>query len=189
MRNAVPAIALPVLLAAALSGCGAGGGGPTPSALEPCVTGHTWNLDVADAAAQNLAHFQDLGLPVTAVTGSGTQSMKWDANGHTDIETSFAYDITIEEDADNVIVFTQSHSGPATGTLTISGTKALATGWDTSAYTVTTSGTKNGEPLGSSPMDFPDSELAGVTLELTCNGNVLTTLPRDGFVNYKWSRD
>jgi len=185
-RTTLAIIVLPVLVAAALSGCG---GGPAPSALESCVTGHTWTLDVADAASQNLAHFQGLGLPVTSLTGSGTQTMKWDANGHVDIETSLDYDIEVTEDADNVIVLTQSHRGPATGTFTISGTKALPSGWDTSAYTLTQTGTKNGEPLGSSPLDFPDSGLAGVTLELTCSGTTLTTLASDGFVNYTWTRD
>ena len=186
-RTALPAVILPVLIAATLSGCG--GGGPAPSALESCVTGHTWTLDVPDAASQMRAHFQGLGLPVTSLTGSGDETMKWDANGAVDIETSLDYDIEITEDADNVMVLTQSHRGPATGVFTISGTRALPSGWDASAYEVTMSGTMNGAPLGSSPMDLPDSGLAGVTLELTCSGTTLTTLASDGFVNYRWTRD
>ena len=185
-RKALPAIILPVLVATALSGCG---GAPAPSALESCITGHTWTLDVPDAASQLLAHFQGLGLPVTSLTGSGDETMKWDANGHVDIETALDYDIEITEDADNVMVLTQSHRGPATGTFTIAGTQALPSGWDASAYAVTQTGTMNGEPIGSSPLDFPDSGLAGVTLELTCTGTTLTTLASDGFVNYMWTRD
>ena len=186
MKRTLTAVLLPVLVAATLSGCG---GGPAPSALESCATGHTWTLDVPDAASQMLAHFQGLGLPVTSLTGSGDETMQWDANGQVDIETSLDYDITVTEDADNVLVLTQSHRGPATGTFTISGTQALPTGWDASAYEVTTTGTKNGEPLGSSPMDLPDSELAGVTLELTCTGTTLTTVASDGFGDSRWTRD
>ncbi|MEP6478002.1 MAG: hypothetical protein ABJB03_01320 [Rhodoglobus sp.] len=187
-----PALAifvLPVAIVAALSGCGGSPAPstPAPSALESCVTGHTWTLDVADAASQNLAHFQGLGLPVTALTGSGTQTMEWKANGHVDIETALDYVITVTEDADNVLVITQAHRGPATGTFTIAGAQALPSGWDSSGYTVTSSATKNGEPLGGSPMDFPDSQLGGVEFALTCSGNSLTTLATDGFVNYHWT--
>ncbi|MCU1577948.1 MAG: hypothetical protein JWP19_152 [Rhodoglobus sp.] len=196
-RTTLPALALPLLAVATLSGCGGGSpapsasapSAPAPSALAACVTGHTWTLDVADAASQSLAHFQGIGLPVTALVGSGTQTMQWDANGHVDVETALTYDITITEDADNVLVVSQAHHGPATGTFTIQGTQALPTGWDASGYSVTSTGTKNGEPLGSSPMDFPDSELPGVKLALTCSGNTLTTLASDGFVNYRWTRD
>lgn len=189
-HTAFAALVLPVAVLASLSGCTppGGSGTPTPSGLAGCVTGHTWNLDVDDTAAQLLAHFQDLGLPATATTGTGTQTMKWDADGAIDIETEVSYEITINEAADHTLVLTQTHSGPATGTFQIEGTQAIPSNWDASDYHVTTTTTVNGTPSGTSPIELPDSELGGVELALTCSGTTLTTLANDGFINFKWTR-
>jgi hypothetical protein len=186
-RTIVPLIALPVVVVATLSACG-GGGGPAPSALEACVTGHTWTLDVNDAASQLQTRFDTLGLPLTSVTGTGSETMKWDADGKTVIETNLAWNFTIQEDATNTLVITQTNRGPATGIFTIDGTKAIPSGWDSTGYTSVNSTSVNGVPGGESSIPVPPTELAGVTLELTCSPTDLTTKASDGAVNWHWTR-
>ncbi|MEP6482037.1 MAG: hypothetical protein ABJA94_08540 [Rhodoglobus sp.] len=185
-------LALPVILISTLSGCfpgGSGGSGaPAATGLAGCVAGHTWNLDVADAARQLAAHFQTLGLPVTSVVGSGQQTMKWDIAGTIDIETALTYDIAIAESPTEALELKQVHSGPATGTFTIDGTTATPHNWDASAYTVTTESTVNGVPAASGGMTLPASEFGGVEFGLTCSGTTLTTLANDGFITWKWTR-
>ncbi len=191
-RTALASIALPVLVVAALSGCTPPGGSATgasaPGGLAGCVTGHTWTLDVDDAASQIAARFTALGLPVTSVTGTGTETMTWDADGKTVIETNLAYDITIQQDAANTLVITQTNRGPATGIFTIEGTKATPTGWDTTGYTSVNSTSVNGVTGGDSPITIPPTEMAGVEFELTCTPTDLTTHAATGVANWHWTR-
>ncbi|MEO8094750.1 MAG: hypothetical protein ABI632_07440 [Pseudolysinimonas sp.] len=186
-------LALPVLVVATLSGCFPGGSGgsatPAPAGLAGCVQGHTWTLDVDDAASQLGAHFQTVGLSVTSVTGTGEQTMKWDADGAIDIETTnLTYDIEISQSASTTIGLKQVHNGPATGTFTIEGTKAVPSDWDASAYTVTTESTVNGVAGPAGAINLPNDELGGVELALTCSGTTLTTLANDGIITWKWTR-
>lgn len=191
-RTAFAALALPALVVAALSGCtpptGSPTTAPTPEGLAGCVTGHTWTLDVNDAASQIAARFGTLGLPVTSVTGTGTETMKWDADGKTVIETNLAYDITIQEDPGNTLVITQTNRGPATGIFTIDGTTATPSDWDSSGYTSVNSTSVNGVPGGDSPIAIPPTEMAGVAFDLTCSPTELTTKANDGFATWHWTR-
>lgn len=191
-RTALVAIALPAVVVATLSGCtpptGTPTGAPAPGGLAGCVTGHTWTLDVDDAASQIAARFTTLGLPVTSVTGTGTETMKWDADGKTVIETNLAYDITVQEDPTNTLVITQTNRGPATGIFTIEGTKAIPSGWDTTGYTSVNSTSVNGVPGGDSPIAIPPTQAAGVEFELTCTPTDLTTHAADGVANWHWTR-
>jgi YD repeat-containing protein len=193
MRHpAFAAIALPALVVAALSGCTPPTGSPTtppaPSGLAGCVTGHTWNLDVNDAASQISDRFTTLGLPVTSVTGTGTETMKWDADGKTVIETNLAYEITVQENPTNTLVITQTNRGPAHGIFTIDGTKAIPTDWDSSGYTSVNSTSVNGVPGGESSIAIPPTEMAGVEFELTCTPTDLTTHAATGVANWHWTR-
>lgn len=186
-------IGLPALLIVTLSGCFPGGSGgsasPGPAGLAGCVQGHTWHLDVEDAASQLATHFQGTGLSVTSVTGTGEQTMKWDADGATDIETNnLTYDIAIAQSASINLELKQVHNGPATGTFTIEGTTAVPSDWDASAYTVTTQSTINGVAGPAGAIDLPNDELGGVELSLTCSGTTLTTLANDGIITWKWTR-
>ncbi|CAN5255085.1 hypothetical protein BH11ACT4_BH11ACT4_21210 [soil metagenome] len=193
-RTAYAAIALPVAVIALLSGCTPPTGTPTsapsaPSGLAGCVTGHTWILDVDDAASQILARFQGLGLPMTSVTGTGTETMKWDADGKTVIETNLAYDMTVQENPTKTLVITQTNRGPAHGIFTIEGTQAIPSDWDASGYTSANSTSINGVPGGDSPIAIPPTQMAGVTFELTCTPTTLTTKATTGFANWHWTRD
>lgn len=92
MRTTVP-VALAATALFALAGCTAPGGGTDPdpdsppSADAPCIVG-TWQLDVADYAAQSEAFVLDLGLPITdfGMTGAGEITFTADGLVATDID-------------------------------------------------------------------------------------------------------
>ena len=184
--------AIATLALASLTGCGGGGGVPSAtsgaSAVSSCVVGHTWALDVQDTASQVGAHLAAAGLSVTDSVGTGQQTMTWGSDGHIQIDTDMTLAITVQQSADFAMTIEQKHTGPASGTFTIDGSTANPSGWDASAYQVTTSMLVNGVASGSAPFDMPDSELAGVTMQLTCSGDTMTSLANDGFVTYHWTR-
>jgi len=87
MRTTVPvAVAATALLL--LAGCGAPGGSPgtepdpdpAPEAEVPCVVG-TWQLDVADYAAQSEAFVLGLGLPIVGFGMDGAGTITFTADG------------------------------------------------------------------------------------------------------------
>ena len=90
--RAIPPLAL-LAITVALAGCAAPtpteqpGTDPAPAADQPCVVG-TWDLDVADYAAQSEAFVLGLGLPIEgfALTGAGTITFTADGLVATDVD-------------------------------------------------------------------------------------------------------
>jgi hypothetical protein len=89
MRTLVP-VALAATALFVFAGCTVPGGtepDPAPSAEAPCIVG-TWQLDVADYAAQSEAYVLGLGLPIEgfAMTGAGEITFTADGLVATDID-------------------------------------------------------------------------------------------------------
>ncbi|WP_395641086.1 hypothetical protein [Pseudolysinimonas sp.] len=91
MRATVPAVTLAAAAVLAMTGCTAPAetpdADPPSSTDQPCLVG-TWQLDVADYAAQSEAFVLGLGLPIEgfAMTGAGTITFTADGLVATDID-------------------------------------------------------------------------------------------------------
>lgn len=186
---------VPGFLVIALAGCtspsgtddapdGAPAAGGT---VAECVQGHTWDADVADMAAQLLVQLQSNGSPATSTTGVGTQTLSWGMDGAVVLDTDYTFTVVAPLSDGLIMTMNQTHAGPTTGTLALDGNIATPTDWDRSGYLVTTVIDINGT---ATEMEFPIPEdgLGDVALEVTCEGNAMTTFAPAGFVTTKWTR-
>ncbi|MGV8970137.1 MAG: hypothetical protein ACOH1J_06780 [Microbacteriaceae bacterium] len=157
--------------------------------LVECVAGHTWSADVDDMANQLFEQMSSAsGMAVSSVTAEGSQLMKWKADNSVSIETDYVFTVTANLDDGLVMTMVQSHKGPSQGALTVSGSTATPTGWDNSAYTITTDVDINGM---SSEMatDLPATGIDdGSSLTISCSGDEMTTVAEGGLFSQSWTR-
>jgi hypothetical protein len=196
--RSIALLTVPALLVVALAACsgGGGGGGGTgtgtgTTSLSDCVHGHTWNLDINDLAAQLLTKLQSSGAAsahFTNATGEGTQTLTWPASDHVTSDTNFTFTVTAAMDGGLTMTVKQTHSGPTSGTLKLTGSTAHATGWDASGYTVTNSIDINGT-TANVPITLPSDEL-GTDMVVTCSGKTMTThtTVAGSYATQKWTR-
>lgn len=187
---------VPGMLVLALAGCtppSGADGADDPSAasggsLAECVMGHTWNADVPDIGDQLFAQLQANGSPATSAVASGTQTLAWGLDGSVQVDTNYTFTVVSPLTEGLVLTMNQTHAGPTIGELELDGNIASPVDWDSSGYTISTVMDVNGEAAA---MDFPipDASLTeDVILEVTCEGNAMTTFATAGFVTTKWSR-
>jgi hypothetical protein len=188
---------LPGLLVVALAGCtppdagdggidgGAAAGGGT---VAECVMGHTWNADVPDIGDQLFAQLQANGSPATSAEAVGTQTLAWGADGGVQVDTNYTFTVVAPLSDGLILTMNQTHAGPTIGGLELDGNIASPIDWDSTGYTITTVMDINGEAAA---MDFPvpDASITeDVILEVTCEGNAMTTFATAGFVTTHWTR-
>lgn len=160
-----------------------------PTALQRCAIGHTWKLDVNDVATQVLTLLTAEGVVAPTVVGDGSQTLVWKPDGTLTIDTDYKFSITATPAADQAITITQTHSGTATGQAFINGDVAIPRNWDGSGMIVDTVAALNGTVLDEVPFAIPESDFDdAVGLELTCDGDTLTTHPRGTSITQKWSK-
>lgn len=187
-------VALPALLAFSLTGCSllvAQDTKSTPTGIAACALGHTWSLDTKDVAAQVLTDLQKHGVPATTATADGKQTMTWNVNGDLAIDTDYTLTITVVAGPQTTVA-TQTHKGSATGKAYVNAEVAIPRNWKNPDFAVKTTYLVNGTaPAADAPppfttiaTDFDDS----VGLELTCDGDAMTTHPRGEVVTQKWTR-
>lgn len=189
-RQRAAAVALPVTLLFALSGCSLlTAPGPAPlTGTAACALGHTWTADLEDLSAQVLAQLQQSGVPATEVTATGELVLDWSVEGHVVLKNDYVLTIKATPAADQTLTVVQTHSGSATGAAYVNGEVAIPRKWDGSKVTVEAVADNNGTAVDPVPFGIPETSFDdAVGLELTCNGGELTTHPRGGKITQKWT--
>lgn len=159
------------------------------SGLAACALGHTWQLNFEDLAAKLTTELQQQGVPVTAVTAAGTQTLEWNLQGHVVLTTDHDVTLTATPAADQLYTIVERHEGTATGAAYINGEVAIPRNWDGSGQNIEVTGDNNGAPLETIPWAIPPSHIDDtVGLELTCDGDTLTIHPRGGKITQVWTR-
>jgi hypothetical protein len=187
---------VPGVLVIALAGCtppsdadGADdGAAASGGSLAECVMGHTWNADVPDMAAQLLTQLQSNGSPATSTAGVGTQTLTWGEDGSVTLDTNYTFTVVSPLSDGLIMTMNQTHAGPSVGMLELDGSTATPVDWDPSGYVVTTMIDINGT---ATEMEFPIPDTAlteDAVLEVTCEGNAMTTFATAGFVTTHWTR-
>ncbi|MDO7882371.1 hypothetical protein [Antiquaquibacter soli] len=178
-------------LVLALSGCSLleSGSKEPLTGIAACALGHTWQLDFEDLSAKVLAELQKEGVPATAVTAAGTQTLEWDEQGRVVLTSDFDVTVTAAPAADQTITIVEHHDGTATGAAYINGEVAIPRKWDGTGQNIETTGDNNGTPLETIPWELPWVGIDdSVGLELTCDGESLTIHPRGERITQLWTR-
>ena len=157
--------------------------------LAACALGSTWNLDVAGLVPQVQADLAARGVGLTAISADGTQQLEWDINGHIVMTSDYTITMAMTPAADQTLTVTEKHSGKTTGIAYIHGEVAIPRDWDATGLAVTGTADNNGAPVDPVPFgamrtDIDDS----VGLELTCDGDTLTTHPRGTNITQTWTK-
>lgn len=185
-------LVLPAALLLGLSGCALlqpAGSDEQPTALQQCAIGHTWSLDVDKLAEQVLGVLTENGVAAPTVTGSGSQSFQWQLDGAVSVETDYKLAITATPAADQAITVTETHKGTATGEMFINAEVAIPRNWDSTGHKVEATGELNGAAIEELPFVLPVTDFDdAVGIELTCDGDTLTTHPRGGAVTQTWTK-
>lgn len=157
--------------------------------LEPCALGHTWALDTANLATQVKDTLASEGVALTDVVAEGTQTMSWDIHSVMQITSDYTLTLTSSPAADQVITVKQTHSGTATGKAFISADVAIPRTWNAEEFTVDTVADNNGTALEDLPYRIPATDFDdSVGLEITCDGDTLTTHPRGSRITQTWTK-
>lgn len=196
-------LAVPVLLAAALSGCapagpgGDPGGDPgTPPGSGGTASGHSdteclsernWNLDVADTAAQLVANLQAAGSPAVSATGTGTQQIFFGQSGSMGSTTDVTFVVVMPMDSGLTMTMTQHQTGPANGDWAwIDDSNVVGFSDWVSGYHVTTTVDINGTP-STTEIPLPSSDSAGTNMTVVCSGDSLTTKAEGSPFTQHWT--
>ncbi len=156
--------------------------------IAACAQGFTWNLDMtklaeavkADVAAQGVA---------AEVTTSGKQTMTWAIDGAVVIDSSYTLTIKSAPAPDQAQTVTTTHTGTATGASYIDQNVAIPRDWKATGTIIKTVGDIGGTPLDPIPFTVLNADLNdSVGVELTCDGNSLTTHPRGSSVTQTWKK-
>jgi hypothetical protein len=188
-------VTLPALLVFGLTGCSllqAQDADDTPTGIAACALGHTWSVDTKGLASQLLDNYKKTTLPVTSVTADGSQKLEWGIKGDVKITSDYTIVVTVTPAPDQSTVATQTHKGTASGKAYINAEVAIPRTWNDSDFAVKTTFVINGvekdkkdpDPFVITPTDFDDS----VGLELTCDGDTLTTHARGSLITQTWTR-
>lgn len=192
MRHA-GALALTVVLVPTLAGCSVLGleeeKEQVLTGVAACALGHTWSLDLVDAAAQVTDVLTKDSIPVTSVVAEGTQTLEWSTQGRVVLTPDYTLTITTSPGADQVLTLVQTYSGEATGAAYINGDIAIPRKWDGTGVTVDTVVELNGAIVEELPFDVPPTSVDdSVGLLLTCSDSTLTIQPRGDQIVQTWTR-
>lgn len=189
-RQRATALALPVLLAVALSGCSlvTPPGPPAPTGTAACALGRTWKADLAALSTQISDTLKRSGIAVTEVSTTGSITFDWNVAGRVVLGNNYVLTIKTAPAADQVLTVVQTVSGEETGAAYINGEVAIPRNWDKSAVTSAVVANNNGTPVDPVPFTLPQVTFDdSVGLELTCAGSALTTHPRGGQITQSWT--
>lgn len=188
----VTAAALSVLLVAGLSGCSLlepAGTNKPPSGMSACALGHTWTLDVGKLADAVKADLVKQNVAVASVAIDGTQTLEWDSESKVVLTTDYTTTITATPAADQTITVKNTHKGTSTGVAYINAEVAIPRNWDATGLSVKSTADLNGAALDPIPFTVPETDLDdSVGLEMTCDGDGMTTHPRGTEITQTWTR-
>lgn len=185
-------LALSTALVVGLGGCAliepAGTNKPL-TGIAACAQGKTWNLDVAALAETVKAELGKQGVAGVEVAGDGKQSLTWELDGKVAMSTDYTLTITSTPAADQTLVVTNKHSGKSTGTAYVNAEVAIPRDWDGTGLAITSTGELNGAAVDTIPYTVPIIDLDdSVGIELTCDGDTLTTHPRGTDITQTWKK-
>lgn len=156
--------------------------------IQACAQGNTWNLDMTKLAEAVKANIGAQGVDAQVATG-GNQTMTWAIDGSVVIDSAYTLTITSTPAAGQVQTITTTHTGTATGASYIGDNIAIPRDWDATGTVIKSVGNIDGAPLDPIPFSVLNADLNdSVGVELTCDGNTLTTHPRDGSVIQTWKK-
>lgn len=188
MRAIAGLAAAGALAATTLSGCQlieANTPEHTPTAIEACATGHTWQLDTALLAPVATTVMRARGIDVD-VTVEGTQRLEWDI----DFTMRFDTDLTFIGNVPSQPGFQEQFtvSGTSAGMGYFSGDFVVPRNWTERDLDIATTATQDGAPVD---VTFPWTPLwvddtAG--LQTTCTAEQLTLTARQGHLAWTFNR-
>lgn len=182
-------VAAAILVGVSLTGCSlVEVAAPAPlSGIAECSLGKTWSLDTGKLAEAVQAELATRGITVVA-TADGSQTLTWGLDSKLVLDTD--YTITLTSGADDAkTVITDKHSGKSTGIAYINAEVAIPRDWDGTGLTVTTTGTLNDAALEALPYTLVATDIDdSVGIELTCDGNTLTTHQRGTDLTLTWAK-
>ena len=157
----------------------------TPSALEACATGHTWQLDTAALQESARVSMVERGLGVT-VTIAGTQQLTWDTEFNMAFDTDLTFTGTIDAGPAG-FVETYTVNGTSGGRAYLSGEVAVPRDWSED-LDVETTATQDGAPVDPTftwiPLWIDDT----VGLRTTCTADQLTFEARQGHLVWTFTQ-
>ncbi|MGL4339574.1 MAG: hypothetical protein ACRCSP_03995 [Rhodoglobus sp.] len=159
------------------------------SKLAACAQDSLWSLDTDVLAESMKTALAQQGVTATGVTAEGGQIMTWGRDGSVALQSDYTLTITTSPAADQVLTVTTTHKGTARGASYINGEVAIPRNWDASKTVVKSTGDLNGTAVDPLPFGIPNVDMNDtVGIEITCNGDTLTTQPRGGTVIHTWKR-
>lgn len=184
-------LALATALALGLSGCSLIEA-TQPEPLEKtaaCALGHHWKLDLKDLGTQVLADLQNRKIQATSVDATGSQILTWGTDSSVLVDTDYTLKVKAQPAADKTYLITQTHKGVASGKAYINSDVAIPRNWDERGFSVRTVTTLNGSRIRHAPFVIAQTDFDDVYgIEITCNGNVLTTHARQSAITKTWSK-
>ncbi|MDJ0335576.1 hypothetical protein QMG83_10120 [Salinibacterium sp. G-O1] len=156
--------------------------------LAACAQGNTWNLDMTKLAETVKANIAAQGFGVE-ITTAGKQVMVWDIDGAVVIDSDYTLTITSAPAPEQVQTVTTTHVGKATGASYITENIAIPRDWDATGTVIKTVGDLDGTPIDPVPFSVLNADLNdSVGVELTCDGETLTTHPRGSSITQTWTK-
>ena len=156
------------------------------SGIASCAQGHTWKLDMAKLAEDVKANIGAQGV-AAEVASDGMQTMTWGIDGAVVIDSAYTLTMTTVPAEGQLQTVTTTHTGTATGASYINENVAIPRDWDATGTIIKTVADLNGAPLDPVPYSVLNADLNdSVGVQLTCDGDALTTHPRGGNVTQAW---
>jgi hypothetical protein len=163
------------------SGSESGGSG----GLAGCMDG-SWDLDEQALARDLGANLASNGLTVISSEASGGVHMTVDGDDMTYV-SDVSYVMTVDAGEGLTMVISQLQAGESSGRWSVEGDQIVFSDWN-SGITVTNDVTINGMPGGSQSTDIPAGG-DGVPMEVTCDGDLLSTHPDASPFTSVWFRE
>jgi len=163
--------------------------GPGGNAISQCLVGK-WNLDVADLAAQMLAHLQASGSPIRDATGEGFEMLEFTAEGLVGVDSNITYTMTADLDQGMTLVVVQHQKGLSAGSYSVDNDAVgdVEFGqWDTDMV-VTTQSFINGTATAEFPVSIPPSQIGEGFSSLVCDTDALTIITPGSFAAHTYLR-
>lgn len=157
----------------------------TPTALEACATGHTWQLDTTALQDSAKVSMIERGLGVT-VTITGTQQLTWDNDFRMAFDTDLTFTGTVDGGTPGFVA-TYTANGTSGGRAFLSGEVAVPREWSED-LAIEASATQDGAPVDPTftwtPLWIDDT----VGLRTTCTADQLQFAARQGHLVWTFTR-
>jgi hypothetical protein len=203
MRRVTLATGLAAVTLLALTGCFGGTGGPGSGAGDGsggsgsggsessgaggtagCLEG-AWNLDEQALAADLGENLRSNSLNVVSSEASGGVHLTVDGEDMTYV-SDVTYTITVDMGDGLIMIINQLQAGESSGRWAVDGDEVVFSDWE-SGIVVTNDITINGTTSsGATPLPSTGD---GVPMEVTCDGDTLTTHPTASPFTSTWARE